>query len=413
MPAAPGNAACFLGEWPMRLGVSILVALLAIPVAGRVAHAEPVRVSTIKGQVSAAVGELKAARMKERTTREAQALLAHRIAALKRLDKPRTDNALLERLLRESVDADEALAAQIEDVRRWQQAVLQAVREAFEQIDARLRVLAPKLSEKNPLAVRQAAAREISELRAVRNQLREELVSAKNDEPHREWAAHVVTIDPLDGPSELADKGDVLELTRKKIEAKKQRLTQLIREKKIAQAARDFSTDASALDDDLRSGRVSRRPGTLSLANEGGADHAPAPPESPADVTQGSRDTDPAAFDEADNLGASAPPPDVDPSRQGGLETGQPQASIPGAKTSVPVTPPSAAIGGPVAKQIDPNLLINLRVDELDADAVDLATLQKLVAELESLQSALGQQAKKIHARAKQLEKDEARAQTK
>src|SRR5262252_5240152 len=102
----------------MRLGVSILLAVLAILFAGRIGLAEPLRVSTLETRVTTAAAQLSTARADERSTREAQDALAHRIAALKRKG---TDQALLEQLLRESVEADRVLSKQVAEVRRLEQ----------------------------------------------------------------------------------------------------------------------------------------------------------------------------------------------------------------------------------------------------------------------------------------------------
>src|SRR5688572_18392479 len=152
---------------PMRLGFSILLAVLAVLFAGRIGLAEPVRVSSLEAQANEAVAELKAALASERKTREEQALLANRIAALKR-DPSSHDSALLERLLRESIDADRALAAQIKATRRAVQSVSQAV----EQIDARINSSRPLLNdESKPTASRKQAAKEILELGKVKGRL--------------------------------------------------------------------------------------------------------------------------------------------------------------------------------------------------------------------------------------------------
>jgi hypothetical protein len=387
----------------MRLAFSVLMAVLALLCAGRIGMAAPDRVSTL----NSASAELRSARAKELATRDAQAVLTHRIAALKRSKS--TDDALLASLLRESIEADKTLAAQIQDVRRAQQAVLQAVA----QIDARIRELAPKLSEKNSIAVRKAAAEEITALRNARKSV----APLKAAEAHREWADHLVKIDPLDGPSELGDKNDALALTLRKIEQKKKEIAGLINEKKIAQAARDFGTDVTAMDEDLRTGRVSRKAGgeneTLAVADRNSnPTAAPAAPAEQADSNAGGFQS-PESLDDQD-VGASAPPP-TDPNRNDGLAGGNgPTLGAPQAKSTAAVTPqlPSGPAGA-VSKQIDPNLLINLRTEQLDADSLDLSTLEKYMAELASMQQALAAQAQKIKARAAQLEKDEQRAKIK
>jgi hypothetical protein len=391
----------------MRLGFSILLAVLAMLVAGPMGWAEPLRVSTLEAQASAAVEALETALAAERRKRDEQALLANRIAALKR-DRSSTDGALLERLLRESIDADRALSAQIKETRRAEQAVSQVIA----RMDALLASSRSALKASNPLRTRKQAAQEIIELRAAKSRLAKVLAALKGGQHHRDWADHVVAIDPLDGPSELADKTDVLALTQKKIEQKKQQLAQLIHEKKISQAARDFAVDATALDDDLRTGRVQRR-----VDGSGGpaaavelADDNRAPPAVPSqnvdDVT--GAEIAPGSQNEADNS-----PPPADPSRDGAFAGAtQPQVGVPGRKT-VQVPSPAALPSITVAKQIDPNDMINLRVDQIDADSIDVATLEKYIAELESMQKALATQAQKIKSRSQQLQRDEAGAKSK
>jgi hypothetical protein len=394
---------------PMRLGFSILLAALAMFVAARIGLAEPLRVSSLEARANGAARALQEAQRKERKTRDQQALLANRIASLKR-DRSATDDALLERLLRESIEADNALAAQIEETQRSQQAALQALRDAFETIDARLEQIKPNIGLDKPMPVRRAAAAEISELRAVRKRMVQLLTSVKGKERHSDWADHVVTIDPLDGPSELADKDAVLALTRKKIEEKKRQLAVLIREKKIAQAARDFATDVTALDDDIRTGRVSRRPGgggdeAATLSDSNRAPPAAAPNNESAEVGAGFRGTP----EQADDFAA----PPLDPSRDAALDQGQSQVGVSTPKAAVQVTPPAAVTPLPVPKQIDPNFLFNLPIEQLDADTYDLATLERYIAELEGMQKALAIQAQKIKRRSQQIEKDEARANPK
>lgn len=399
----------------MRIGLPIVM-ILALA-AGDL-YAEPIRVSSLKAKVDRAVVELKAARAKERATRDAQSTLAHRISALKRIDRKRADDAELERLLRNSIKADEALARQIEEVQTRQTEVLSAVREAFERIDGRIRELAPRLSERNPIGARRAAAQEIQALRATRKQMRDVLASVKEQERRREWADYLVKIDPLDGPSELNDKADVVELTRKKLERKRELLARLIREKRVDQAAKSFSTDANLLDDTLRPGRVVRqgsdRGGNETVLAAGDNSNA-APPQAP----QNNRTSDDAfvpsaGAQEADtNYAGNAPPPaDPSPGRGETLADAQPQVGVAAPNKSVTVAPQSVAPAtpGPIARQIDPNVLINLRVEELDADKLGMADLQKLIEELETLDRALDTQAERIRSRAQQLERDERRA---
>lgn len=401
----------------MRIGLPIVM-ILALA-AGDL-YAEPIRVSSLKAKVHRAVVELKAARAKERATRDAQSELAHRISALKRIDRKRADDAELKRLLRDSIEADEALAGQIDEVQARQTEVLSAVRDAFERIDARIRELAPKLGAAHPIATRRAAAQEIRTLRSTRKEMRDVLLSVKEQERRRDWADYLVKIEPLDGPTELTDKADVVELTRRKLEKKRRLLARLIREKRVDQAAQSFTTDANLLDDNLRPGRVVRqgsdRGGNETvLADNGSQNAGTAAPEAP----QSSRSADDAfvptaGAQEADNnfAGSPAPPADPSPGRGETLADSQPQVGLATPNKSVTVTPqtPAPAAPGPIARQIDPNALINLRVEELDAEQLDLADLQKLIEELETLDRALDSQAEKIRNRAQQLERDEARA---
>jgi hypothetical protein len=394
----------------MRTRASILVLAFAATVAG----AEPVRVSELLSRVDGAVADLSAARASERATRDAQSALAHRISALKRADRGASDDAELERLLRDSIEADKVLARQIGDARRRQEGVARLVRDAFEQIDKRMKELTPHLAEARPLHERQRAQAELKELIGARTRMRSVLVSIKEKEEARKWTDGVVQIDPLDGPTELGDKADAVDLARTRIEKKKELLARLIREKRIAKAAQTFNSDVNVFDEAVRTGRVSRKEGgnpeaavqlsdDADPANKGPEERA-APPQAPP-VPQSGFAT------EADDGAAAPPPADPDPGRNDNLAgaAAQPQLGVsPTARGSVTALGQVAG-AAPVAKQMDPNALINFPIDQLESEAVDIATLEKLIADLESLDAALADHAQKIRSRATQLERDEAK----
>ena len=76
---------------------------------------------------------------------------------------------------------------------------------------------------------------------------------------------------------------------------------------------------------------------------------------------------------------------------------------------SAPSTPaaPSTQVAQ-LPKTVDPNLLLNLRVEDLAGGARDVKDLEALVADLEKLDQFLLQQAEDIRRRAQRLEADEA-----
>ena len=190
--------------------------------------------------------------------------------------------------------------------------------------------------------------------------------------------------DAGDGPTELSLKADFVEDTRDKVIKKRRALIALLaearQEREIAQVAQDFRTDVTLFDEETRQGRVLRQQGGPSgaLEQRNGTDNpTPATPNGPELV-------DP---DDGEFLG-------------GGDPSGPPNQ---------PTVTPSAPSGPSPSRTIDPDVLLNMRVEDLAAGALDVSTLQKYVEDLRALEGFLSGQADALRKRADLLEADEAR----
>lgn len=386
-------------------------------------RAEELSLPQLQAQVGTLVSRWEDSERNLARTRSEQASLEHRIAALKRLEasRPTSAAAELENLLRDSVQADQALRRDLLAETERRQSAVDAIKNGVARIDAEIRRLVPALKTGSEGA-RVQAARRLNALKGARDDLKLELATLKDAEgSRRAWARYEVAIEPLDGPSELNEKADFVEDTRDKIQEKRQALAALIREaqeeQQLAQAARDFATDVTIFDEESRTGRVQRR-------GEGGASVKAVPErvttvaDNPTNPVQaGSPPPNEAAETpaapspgrgggEGDNLGAfdgtggTAPPPAPPP-------TTAPRTNGSGAVAPTPTSPIGSA--APLSKDLNPSVLLSLRIEELAAKGVDLATLERLVNELQRLDHHLAQQAQQIRARAKQLEVDEAK----
>ena len=334
-------------------------------------HAVPVQAvgpDAVPRAVRAARVRYRAAADRVARLRAQQSTLEQRIAAFK---KSGQQPQALDRLLKRSVDAEATFATARNELAQAEAIFGEALKAAVRAIDTRIRKWVPSL-RRGPLSDRRHAATQINALRTMRQRLRTEsadLSRARRRE--KAWAKYRVRFDVRDGPSELSEKADFVEDTRDKVMKKRRALIALLdeakRDRQIAQAAQDFRTDITLFDEETRQGRVLRRSSSSTpLAAEGGERSPPQSGDAPFD------DFSPEQL--SDN--PAAPRSQVD---AGGL------------------------------RDINPDVLLNLRVEDLAAGALDVATLQEYISDLKALERFLSGQADTLRKRADTLDADEAR----
>ena len=272
----------------------------------------------------------------------------------------------LDRLLKRSVRAESTLRTALAAHRKAESEYAAVLESGVAAVDNEMRRLVPQLKT-GPIRDRRRAARQINALRASRKSLRAEMANlAKARRRQKAWAQYQVRFDLRDGPSELTEKADFVEDTRDKVVRKRRALLALLaeaqRDREIAQSAQDFRTDVTLFDEETRQGRVLRNRGSDS-ASEGGA---------PVPVSQGGQE------DRGGDDFSGPPTPTQAP----------------------PVTP---------LRAINPDVLLNLRVEDLAAGALDVSTLERYVDDLRALERYLSGQADSLRERADALEADEAR----
>jgi hypothetical protein len=368
----------------------VLFVALLLPARELVAETNPAIVQA-REKVTRALSGWDLAKQKLAQTHGEAAALEHRIAAMKRLG----NEAELERLLRESVAVETALRTATKAVDSRANEARRAIAETLAAIEARIGELKPRLKQ-GEYESRQAAARDINtlrdlhrEVRGLNNRLKDSSVVPQS------WSRYEVKIDPLDGPKELGEKADFIDDTRDRFQKKLGDLRKVLRdareEQDIARAASSFQTDARLFDEEDRFGRVQKRAGgnadtALDERRETSGDPNPAP-QAPQ---VGTPVADP-------NLGAF-PPPAESPTDDTNARPGSaPQL---GARTFE---------AAPLIKEVDPNLLLNLRVEALEG-RTDIATLEQLVRDIERLERFLATRSGDLRRRAIQLKEDEARA---
>lgn len=387
-----------------------VVALSAVlVVGGRSASAQSAPSLDVPSQaltvaVNAAQSQWRGAEAHLSATRRGYDVLAARIAKLKKLPAPSlAEQNELQALLRRSVAAEQDLAVAQEGVRTAKTAVEVAVRAQAIKINAQIKRLVPKLKS-GPVAERKKAAKQINALRGLRQEFRQVLVSLKQKAvAPKTWSKYEVAIEPLDGPTDLYEKADFVEDTRDKMRKKRMALARLLtesrQEQEIARAAQDFNTDISLFDEESRTVRVPRQPGS----------------NADVETSAPTRQSDEQADDLAQGPVASPTTPESPPSGTDGRQDADPSTGgqFQGNPNSAP-SPTGPADGNPalptLSRDITPDLLINLRVEELAAAGLDLATLDRLVKELEALDAFLKQQARSIRKHATELEKRESNA---
>lgn len=349
-------------------------------------------------------------------TRATSTALAARIDHLKRSGRA---GAQLQSQLRQSLNAEQQLRAALTQHADARNDVERTVRGGVARIDQEIRSLVPQLKA-GPLADRKQAAGRINVLRKARQQLRDTLQALQGPQPaaQRAWAKYQVKVLPLDGPSELQDKADFVEDTRDKLAKKRLALAKLLNEAKqerqIARAAQDFDTYVRIFDEEARSGRITRQPGRGGAA-EAAADttvlQGAAEPTKTTGATAGTLDPGTnSGFESTPNPAPQAPPTDSTANNNGGTPTtpttGGTANRDDGSRAQAPaaVAEPNAA---PVVRELNADVLLNLRVAQLATETLDVATLKRLVAELEALDRFLDGQAKSIRRRAQTLESNE------
>lgn len=388
-----------------KVGASALCALALLLPATALAELPPA-VSQAQKKVTSALSRFESAKDGLENTRSDAEALEHRIAALKRLRAKgaTAGDAELASLLRESVASDASLREGTKAVEARDADVRRAVVEAFAAIDARIKELKPRLYQ-GELESRRTIARNIEELLSLRKELGRVItrLRATSSVPGQ-WSQYQVKIDPLDGPQELGEKADFVDDTRDRFQKKLEQLRALIKdareEQDLSHAASAFQTDTRIFDEEDRSGgRVSKNRPTTDTRS-GGGDETLQQPNSPAPQ-------DPAQ--EPANGFAESPADIADgPADKGTIRGDGSQSAI---------QPPSSAVttgGGSEtslsSKQIDPNMLLNLRVESLAGGAADLSTLEAWARDLERLDGFLKARANELRKRGKQLEADEAKA---
>ncbi len=362
----------------------------------------PAAISQAQKKVTVSLSRFDSAKLSLEKTRDDAEALEHRIAALKRLRSRGAGDAELASLLRESVASDASLRESTKELEARDAEVRRAVVEAFAAIDARIKELKPRLYQ-GELETRRSIARNIEELLALRKELGRVIprLRAASNTPEQ-WQRYQVKIDPLDGPQELGEKADFVEDTRDRFQKKLEQLRVLIKdareEQDLSHAASAFQTDTRIFDEEDRSGgRVSKRSGTTETLDKSGnvplgEDVIPSP-QAPNEPTNGF-EADPSigAIDNPGDRASGGNPSLVGPA--------QPQPGV----LSGSVDPTQST------KQIDPNVLLNLRVEALAGGAADLATLEAWARDLERLDTFLRARATELRKRGRQLESDEAKA---
>lgn len=383
------------------LATSLLAGALLVGAPAANAGTPRASVKTLRAAATQQVEVWRQAGIRVARIRTRASELAGRIDTLKRSKRQPGE---LQRLLEVSLAAESTLERALAAQSAARDDVERTVRIGVSRIDSEIRALVPQLKT-GPIVDRRAAARRINELRGSRTALRRALTTleAEVGRSPRDWSRYQVRVEPLDGPVELAEKADFVEDTRDKLAKKRRAIAKLLQEAKeerqIARAARDFDTYVRIFDEEARSDRVTRRQrgNEIALAaNEPGATRGGADPV---------EDSATEAFSN-NGRGTEAPnitdgPPNVGNSADDKLGSGQTPT---GPTVNTPDT--SAA---PVARDINADVLINLRVSQLAAQDLDLPTLLRLVEELEDLDEYLADQASSIRKRARALEADEAK----
>ena len=402
--------------------------------------------------ISSRVSAWRRAAVEAKVIRDRHEALAHRIGALKRTGRVEgRAQPALEQLLRASLETERLLEAKNRTRQASAEAVAEIVDDSVRRIDAEIVRLKPGLRRGSRLA-RAASARRLKALITARGELKAQVTALATAAPaaSRAWTSYEVTVEPLDGPQELRDKADFLEDTRDKFEKKRRALSQLIaqarQEREIARAAANFQTDLRHFDEEMRTGRVARRDSALGVTTTGGPTRTNERSQPPADERDSATEQSPGQLGggEPNNATAGGTRADGDPSpgpmptdvNTGIDSTGNGRVTAGGGGHAAPPSAPGAfaeadddvaskttpapgasagldaspVIGftGNLPRQVDPDILLNLDVADLEG-AANLERLAALLGDLEQLDAFLQNQAGGIRALADQLEADETR----
>jgi hypothetical protein len=371
-----------------------------------------------------ALTEWKQTKLNEAAVQDQHKELAHRILALKRVRRSKVADGRLQRLLRQSVSASADLERLAQLQAQRSEVCAQSIHVGIKSIDKEISL--HKKGLKSPSKVqRKKTAKRLRRLLQQRTQLRKmqaELLKTKTTP--KSWKQYEVKIGPLDGPKELREKADFIEDTRDKLNKKRRKIFVLIKERKqmlaLAKVANQFATDVSAFDESARSGRVERqgqRSGASFSGSFGQADEAQSVPIAPPQTSERTNTHDTQAA--GSNQGNQSPSRGTVASDT--TESFGPGGTSEGDNTSDanPSAPNTAndAIGTSIGsadqsastwvQQLDPDMLINLKISDLFSDDVNFEQLDSLMKNIEKLDLYLKSQSSNIMRRADRIEEDE------
>ncbi|MBI2375049.1 MAG: hypothetical protein HYV07_13715 [Deltaproteobacteria bacterium] len=327
----------------------------------------------------------------------------------------------LEDKLAESVVASNRAQQLAKTERTARTELARRVTAAVSLIDAQLLVERPRLKAAD-VNERVRTAQAMKALIELRARLKKALAAPSSSKAGLGLPA--VEIDPLDGPEELREKADVADDQRDRVGRKIAALSALIadvrQEREVARAAGSFQRDATLFDEEGRSPRVAQKTAPARTTTEPNKSTPPAAAALDDRAQEGASDvvglpTAGRASGGSESDFAAAPSGPLEPEANDALSS--PTVRISAAADGAPLAPSVSSKGfsgleapsAQAAKSIDPSSLLSLKVEDLEASKADLASLEKLLAELARLESHLGSTAKQIRARAERLEADEGR----
>ncbi|MCB9655601.1 MAG: hypothetical protein H6729_15875 [Deltaproteobacteria bacterium] len=371
-------------------------------------------------------------------TRRANTELADRIAELKqrRSHKDYSVDAELSRLLRKSVDSEQATTGARNALEEARAEVARTALDVSSAIRREIASLRPHLTS-GPAPERREAAARILALRKTRTEIGVIVDRLEHREASNQSAPLVVSADPLDGPSDLLEKAEWVEFTRtkllKKIAEIKQKAEEAERTRQMEQDFLAFQTDTTHFDERLHAERVVRQssaPSSAVLVRQG--DSTPPETATAGSETTGatdtrtdqgtegtagpdsasgaaSSDTPSGPYSEAPNLGnvgtseassGSQPPPATGTETRGSGSTSGSSAAVSG-----PAYAPT-----PIAKDLSADVALGLDPAAIGANTHP-RTLARLIEALVQLDSKLAQEAKALRRRAQVLEQSETKNQ--
>lgn len=405
------------------------------------APSDPSGVEAKKEALTTALRAFEARAQRLDATRRANTELADRIAELKqrRSHKDYSVDAELSRLLRKSVDSEQATTGARNALEEARAEVARTALDVSSAIRREIASLRPHLTS-GPAPERREAAARILALRKTRTEIGVIVDRLEHREASNQSAPLVVSADPLDGPSDLLEKAEWVEFTRtkllKKIAEIKQKAEEAERTRQMEQDFLAFQTDTTHFDERLHAERVVRQsaPSSAVLVRQG--DSTPPETATAGSETTGatdtrtdqgtegtagpdsasgaaSSDTPSGPYSEAPNLGnvgtsegssGSQPPPATGTETRG---SGSTSGSTSGSSAAVsgPVYAPT-----PIAKDLSADVALGLDPAAIGANTHP-RTLARLIEALVQLDSKLAQEAKALRRRAQVLEQSETKNQ--